>query len=97
MELLSSTARCWQKRLGSKVIDLVGQKFLSLLTAVGLPTVVVALVGLATIPSEENRRQALWLHTVYFRDLFSSDTRVIPCDRLQQLEHLVLWPIFLLG
>ena len=61
-------------------VDQVGEKFLSILQAVGLPTVVIAVVGMTDIPSKRVQRQMLRLHTVYFRHFFPEYLRVIVCD-----------------
>eukprot|EP00669_Euglena_mutabilis_P010158 TRINITY_DN4937_c0_g1_i1.p1 TRINITY_DN4937_c0_g1~~TRINITY_DN4937_c0_g1_i1.p1 ORF type:complete len:842 (-),score=314.04 TRINITY_DN4937_c0_g1_i1:212-2713(-) len=71
-------------------IDAVGQKFLSIMQAVGQPTVVVAVVGMDEVPTTKLKRQMLRLHTVYFRHFFSDlSLKVVVCDGDRGVTELI--------
>lgn len=70
-------------------VDHIGQKFLSIVQAFGLPSVAIAVVGMNEIPSPKLQRQMLRLHTVYFRHFFPEKPKVFVCDSDVGVTELV--------
>eukprot|EP00998_Keelungia_sp_KM082_P002450 NODE_129_length_2556_cov_58.613833_g125_i0.p1 GENE.NODE_129_length_2556_cov_58.613833_g125_i0~~NODE_129_length_2556_cov_58.613833_g125_i0.p1 ORF type:complete len:834 (+),score=224.09 NODE_129_length_2556_cov_58.613833_g125_i0:376-2502(+) len=69
-------------------VNALGHKFLSILTAFGVPSVVIALQGLASISNRKQRKHLKNVHNRFFNTLFAGTPSIMEVDTDAQVLAL---------